>query len=78
MSRAQYIMSMEECQRAVQRMDGSFFVPAAAVRFMSVIAPGLTGERFISTMDKCVAKYQKLHTEDEKGQIWHMRIYARL
>lgn len=56
MSRAQYNMSLEECQRAVQRMDGSFFVPAAVVRFVSVIAPSLTGERFISIMDKNVLR----------------------
>lgn len=53
-------------------------MPAAVVRFISEVAPGLTGERFIFTMDKCVTKYQKLHIEDVRGLKWHMRIYARL
>lgn len=71
-------MSQERCQRTVQRVGGPFSVPAAVVRFISEVAPGLTGERFIFTMDKCVTKYQKLHIEDVRGLKWHMRIYARL
>ena len=57
----------------------SFFdAPAADIRFISEIAPGLTDGVFIFFVDKSVTKYQKRHIEDERGQIWHMRIYARL